>query len=371
MNTCHTVRGTTDCTPVTLRNMLLGLALCGLASCSIGKYEPSHAAAPVKHADDIESDLRRTVHHLAGSIGERNAFHPEKLSAAKEWISGQLRSRGLTNVKLLGYPIDGTKFECADQTVFNIEAEVRGTKRPEEIVVIGAHYDTKVHTPHWKQHDHPLPALPGTPGANDNASGVAAVLSLAKYFSAHPQERTLRFVAFTNEEAPFYQKEDAMGSLVYARQCSKRAGERIVLMISAETLGCYSQMTGDEHKKRKHFEPISTWLGLVDRPDYVAFTGNMRSNKLMRKCAEAFRRDSSMDVRTLALREINKGIAWSDDWSFWQTDVPAFSVTDTAYNRSDSYHDIRDKPETLDYGPFASVVRSMRGMLSAAASSAF
>jgi hypothetical protein len=360
MKSCVIVRGTgaVACVGSTLVWSILALTF---ISCSVGHYPTADRSKRLTEAPDIQQDLKRTVYQLAGKIGERNAFHPVPFKAAKDWILAEMRSRGLRNVSALGFDVDCSKYECKTQTFYNLEGEVRGTKYPDEIVIIGAHYDTKVHTPHWKQHDRPQPCLEGTPGANDNASGVAAMLSLAKHFAAHPQERTLRFVAFTNEEAPFYQKPDAMGSMVYARFCKeKRPHENLVLMITPETLGCYSKKSGDDHKKRGTFGPLADMLGLKDTTDYVAFTGNMRSNRLMREFAEEFQKHSRMDVRTLAVRELSKGIAWSDDWSFWQFDVPAFAVTDTAYNRYDSYHDLRDRPETLDYPEFAEVTRSLR-----------
>jgi Peptidase family M28 len=350
--------------------VILGWSLTALAitCCSSGRYEPLRKSAHIAGPPEVQSDLKRTVYHLAGDIGERNAYHAESLNEAKSWILEEMQKRGLQRVQALPFKIDGAKYECREQMGYNLEGEVRGTERPEDIIVIGAHYDTKVHTPHWKQHDHMQPHLPGTPGANDNASGVATVLSLAKYFSAHPQPRTLRFVAFTNEEAPFYQQPDAMGSMVYARLCKEeRSNEKVILMITPETLGCYSAKPAEDHQKRRTTEPLSTLVGLADRPDYVAFMGNMRTNKLMRGCASAFQAKSTMTVRTFAVRELAKSVAWSDDWSFWQFDIPAFAVTDTAYNRYDSYHDVRDKPETLDYPAFAEVVAGLRSVVTHAA----
>jgi Iap family predicted aminopeptidase len=109
------------------------------------------------------------------------------------------------------YGIEGR--EC-----YNLEAEITGSEKPDEIVIISAHYDS----------------LEGTPGANDNATGVAALLALARAFADSKPERTLRFVAFVNEEPPFFQSDD-MGSFIYARRCRER-NENVVAMLSLETI---------------------------------------------------------------------------------------------------------------------------------------
>src|SRR5258708_28629411 len=104
----------------------------------------------------------------------------------------------------------------------NLIAELKGTQRPEEIVIVGAHYDSRE----------------GTPGADDNASGTAAALSFARTFAHTKPGRTLRFVFFTNEE---YFRQDLMGSLVYAKLCRAR-GDNIVAMVSLETIGYFSDV---------------------------------------------------------------------------------------------------------------------------------
>jgi Zn-dependent M28 family amino/carboxypeptidase len=177
-------------------------------------------------ADDalraLAAELRQRVAHLVDRIGERNvARHARELAKAADYIDAELRAAGFT-VRRQEYTVSGTT--CA-----NLEVEIQGTTRPEDIVIVGAHYDSVI----------------GTPGANDNGSGVAALLGLARRFAGHKIERTLRFVAFVNEEPPYFQTEE-MGSLVYARRCRKR-GEKVTAMLALETIGYYNDAPNSQN----------------------------------------------------------------------------------------------------------------------------
>ena len=316
-------------------------------SCSLLPPGSSLSGASVQLADQLRTD----VEHLAGAIGERNLYRPEKLEEAASWIEGQFHAMGYQTVRQPVF-VRGKDYGLSkDVTAWNIEALLPGTTFANEHLVIGAHYDSRVAMPHWHDHGPPTPEAPGTPGANDNGSGVATVLALARTFARHPQARTIRFVAFVNEEPPFYQTE-AMGSLVYARQL-RATGIRKVRMITPETLGCYSV------RSRSKRIGLASIFGLPDRPDYIAFAGNQGSRRWIGEMARQFAGHSTVPVRTVALPAVAKKVAWSDDWSFWQCGYPAFAVTDTAYFRSDHYHETTDTPDTLDYEPMAEVVSAL------------
>ena len=307
------------------------------------------SVAPAELALQLHADVR----HLAGEIGERNLYHPDRLEAAATWIEQAFKRMGYAGVHRLPVAVRAKDYALpADTTAFNIEAILPGTALAEEQIIIGAHYDSKVAMPRWNAHWPPTPDHPGTPGANDNASGVATVLALARRFAGHPQSRTLRFVAFVNEEPPFYQTA-AMGSLAYARSL-RLQGLRKVRMITPETLGCYSSRP---HTKRSGAALLlADLLDLPARSDYVSCSSNWRSRHWAGQCAPLFARHGTLEVRTVALPAVVKKVAWSDDWSFWQCGYPAFAVTDTAYLRSDQYHEVDDTPDRLDYQPMAQVV---------------
>ena len=272
----------------------------------------------------LSDKLRRHVEKLAGEIGERNVYLPKKFAAAADYIEATF-----TNV---GHTVSRQSFIVMGERCHNLEVEIRGASIPEEIVVIGAHYDSVV----------------GAQGANDNGSGTAAVLALANFPSLHEPARTLRFVAFANEEPPFFQTEQ-MGSLVYARRCRER-GEKIVAMLSLETMGYYRDAKGTQ----KYPFP----LGVIypSQGNFIGFVGNTANASLVRRCIKTFRIKAKFPSEGGALPSNLPGIGWSDHWSFWEAGYPAIEVTDTAIFRYPYYHTTEDTPDKLDYERFARVV---------------
>jgi hypothetical protein len=268
--------------------------------------------------------LRRDVEMLAGEIGERNVFRPRQLAAATGFIEKALEEGG--------YQINRYGYEVSGETCFNLEAVLPGGVRSNEVVVVGAHYDSTF----------------GTPGANDNATGVAALLQLARVFANLQPERTVRFVAFVNEEPPFFQTEQ-MGSVVYARQCRAR-GDNIVAMISLETIGYYSETPGSQRY------PFPVGLFYPSKGNFIAFVGDWGSGALVRQSVASFRREAKFPSEGAALPRGLPGIGWSDHWAFWQAGYPAIMVTDTAPFRYPWYHTEEDTPEKIGYERMARVV---------------
>ncbi len=277
--------------------------------------------------------LRGHVERLAGEIGERNIWRYAALQAAADYIAERFAA--------LGYRVEKQYYLVEGKRVVNLQAEIRGSARPEEILLIGAHYDSVV----------------GTPGANDNASGVAALLELAEQFAGQPQQRTLRLVAFTCEEPPFF-KTEQMGSRVYARQAAQR-GEKIVAMLCLETLGYYSRAPLSQH-----FPLPAMGFFYPYRGNFIAFVTNFSSARLLRRSLASFRRHSAFPAEGLAGPAALPGVDWSDHWSFWQEGYPALMLTDTAPYRYPHYHRAEDRPEQLSYPEFAQVVEGVVALVS-------
>ena len=275
----------------------------------------------------LRDELRRHVEKLAGEIGERNVYLPKKLAAAADYIESTL-----TNA---GHLVSRQSFKASGELCQNLEVEIRGTARPEEIVLVGAHYDS----------------VQGSPGADDNASGAAALLALAKSALLRKPARTLRFVAFVNEEPPFFMTEQ-MGSLVCARRCRER-NENIVAAFVIESVGYYS--TAERSQKY----PFPVGLFYPSRGDFVAFVSRTRDSALVRSCVKSFRAHAPFPSEGGALPGALPGIGWSDHWAFWQVGYPALMVTDTATFRSPHYHTGNDTPDKLDYDGFARVVEGV------------
>jgi Zn-dependent M28 family amino/carboxypeptidase len=258
----------------------------------------------------LREKIRKHVQTLAGTIGERHLGRPEALARAAAYIREQLGGTG-------------------DE---NIEREQRGSTH--DVLVIGAHYDT----------------VPGTPGANDNGSGVAALLALAEAMRDDTPRLTIRWVAFLNEEPPYFQTE-RMGSYIYAEACRKRA-DNIAGMLSLETIGYYS----DQPSSQTYPFPAQ---GYPDRGNFLGFVSDYSSESLLTRAADAFRRGCDIPAETLAAPATIPGISWSDHWSFWQFGYPAIMVTDTAPWRYPHYHRATDTPDKLDYVRLAEAAKGL------------
>ncbi len=304
----------------------------------------SSARAPLPEATAelrlLASDLESDVRALSEGIGERNLHCPGSLDEAADWIEARLRAAGYVPQRQR-YELSGDSIpRYAGHTADNLVAELPGRVRPEEIVIVGAHYDT----------------VPGSPGANDNGSGVAVLLALAARFAERPQPRTVRFVAFANEEPPFYQTRD-MGSHAYARE-SRRRGEPIIAMIALDGLGKFSDQPGSQQYPvpglQLRYPRAGNFIGLITR---------FRDARLLRRALAAFREQATVPSEGAALPAWLPGVGWSDHWSFWVHGYPAFLVTDTLPFRDPHYHTSRDTPERLDYDRMARVTEGLEAVI--------
>lgn len=281
-------------------------------------HTPQQAVKAARITRDASSQrLRAHVERLAGEIGERNVFRPEALRAAADYIEAEWRNQGYQVVRRW-YELSGTQWA-------NLEVSRPGSTRPTEILLIGAHYDS----------------VRGSPGANDNASGVAALLELSRLFADITPALTVRFVAFVNEEPPFYFTR-RQGSVVYAKAARAR-GDAIRLMVSLETIGCYRDEPGSQR-----YPPLFGFF-YPNRANFIAFVSDLRSRALMRRTAQTFRQSSDFPLEHVATFRFIPGVAWSDHWSFWRQGYPAFMVTDTAFYRYRYYHKSQDTPEKVAY----------------------
>ena len=302
----------------------------------------------------LREELRANVQKLAGEIGERNMWHYAQLNAAADFIEDSFSRGGLRTRR--------DTYETGGQPCHNIEAEIPGSQQgaasaegtapkaavfpgrrslgeggsPPPIIIIGAHYDSVF----------------GSPGANDNGTGVAAMLALARRFTSAKPKQTLRFVAFVNEEPPYFLSGE-MGSQVYARRCKER-GDKISAMISLETIGYFSDAPGSQTYP-------SPGLGLFYPKvgNFIGFVSNVHSRALLRRVIALFRKHAKIPSEGASLPAFIPGVSWSDQWSFWQHGYPAIMITDTAPFRYPYYHSSNDTPDKLDYDRFTLVVSGM------------
>ncbi len=280
---------------------------------------------------ELAARLSEDVSQLSSTIRERNLQYEGSLSATTEYLRRELAKAG--------YSASEQTYAVKNGAVSNLEADIVGTDPGESAVIVGAHYDS----------------VGGTVGANDNATGVAATLELARSLRGSRLRRTVRFVFFVNEEPPYFQTAQ-MGSVVYAQKL-KHDGMAVSAMISLETIGYYSDRPGSQK-----YPPLLNLL-YPSRGDFIGFVGNSESRDLVRQATRLFREFAQFPSEGIAAPADWPGIGWSDHWSFWQEGWPAIMVTDTAPFRYPYYHTPSDTPDKVNFERMARVVTGLRSVV--------
>ncbi len=275
----------------------------------------------------IEDILHDDVSFLSETLGPRNPVHYASLSAAAEWISERWRSQGY-DVKRQTFLVDGK--ECA-----NLEIEIPGRRLPSEIVIVSAQYDT------W----------PETPGANNNAGGVAVLLKLSDMLKGFQPDRTIRLVAFTTQEPP-YDNTESMGSLRYARRC-RESGENIRVMLCMDAIGIYRQEPGTQKL------PFPFSLFYPDRGNFLGFIADLGSRPAVVVATRGFKKGSSFPIEAGCAPRWVKGVTWSDHFSFWKYGYRAVQITDTGAFRSPSHTSVDDTIDKIDFVALARITIGM------------
>jgi Zn-dependent M28 family amino/carboxypeptidase len=279
---------------------------------------------------DLSTRLQAHVHALAVEIGPRDA--PEGLARAARYLETQWRAQGW---EVRAHPV-----ELGDARGHNLEIELLGSSQPSQVVLVGAHYDTH----------------PGSPGADDNASGVAALIELGRLLRHQRPARTVRLVAFVYEEQPFAHT-DAMGSRVYAKR-ARAKGEDIVLMLALDGLGRFDARPGTQRQASWVLEPA-----YPSRADFLAICGDTASRPAVREVTRAFRQHARVPTEGLAAPPWLAGTHRSDHRSFWLEGYPAVMLTDTAELRSEVYHTPQDLPETVDFTYLTHITEALAATL--------
>ncbi|MCX6143348.1 MAG: M20/M25/M40 family metallo-hydrolase [Ignavibacteriales bacterium] len=274
----------------------------------------------------IAQRARRIVETLAGEYPSRHGSNPTVLNGAASFIEQEFIS--------LGYQVQSQWYESDGLQVRNIVVEKPGQHPADPSIVIGAHYDTVV----------------GTPGADDNGTGIAGLIELSRLLKEHRNKRTIRFVAFPHEEPPYFFTH-RMGSRQYARNL-KESGERVFAMLALEMIGY-----AGEGYRQLYPVPLMRILGRYPKDgNFIALVSNLKSTPLLSMVRKAMRQRGSVGVESLSAPGFIPPLFLSDHSSFWKYGFPALMITDTAFLRNPHYHSSTDTADTLNYEFLAKVV---------------
>ena len=238
-----------------------------------------------KENTQLVERLKNHVYKLAHENGDRSVFQYEKLKEVERYIRKEL--------SLFGYKIELQSFEVYGREVTNIIAIKNGTTKPDEIVILGAHYDTCFN-----------------PGADDNASGVSVLLELGRALSRIPTSRTLKFIAFVNEEPPFFKTKD-MGSMVYVREAREKK-EDIRASLILETVGYYTDTPNSQR-----YPPLFGFF-YPNKGNFITIAGNFSSRWLAKKVVSSFKENTQFPIESVVTFGFVPGVDFSDNWSFWK-----------------------------------------------------
>ena len=284
----------------------------------------------VEFAENLNVDRDRLRRHLQIIVGERSPFGDRRhLSAVENFVEAEFESYGLD--------VERDFFSHLGESFYNIAVRYGGPgSRPS--IIVGAHLDSVV----------------GTPGADDNASGVAVLLEIARLLSQARLSAPVLCCAFNLEEL------NMIGSTAFARKL-KAAGKKVHAMISLEMVGYTDSRPGSQKL------PLGLSRFYPDRGDFIGVVGNRKSASVLRQFSSQMRRVTDLSVQTLSVPgngALVPGARLSDHSPFWDLGYPALMVTDTAFFRNPNYHSPTDTLETLDVDFMARVCEGVvRGVI--------
>ncbi|MBM4365521.1 MAG: M28 family peptidase [Deltaproteobacteria bacterium] len=306
------------------RTLLVGLGLLGVI-CAGALASPARITLhfpPAAEGTAVPDPARvarigADIEHLSVALGERNHHRPYELKQAEKWAEERLQSLGWT-----------VERQRVDDVADNLVATRGAGSGP--LVIVGAHIDTAL----------------GTPGADDNASGVAALLELARDPALAAAEGELRLVVFANEEPPYFQTAE-MGSRVYA-QSLENAEVRAMMVL--ESIGYYTEEPGTQKW------PLGLGIILPRTGNFLMFVGNPQSSRLVQRTLRAYRKAASLPAAAATVPGAIPGVDWSDHAEFWRIGVQAIMVTDMPPNRNPHYHEPTDLPPTVSPARIAEAI---------------
>jgi hypothetical protein len=317
-------------------SVMLAAGVVVLQGCLHSRPMPGHSfTGPLAPLTPEEATLAESLHRhvqvLSVDIGRRHVGVYPNLQRAAGYIEATLVA--------MGFSVVSQRWNVGGKEVRNLEVTIPGTRLPDEIVLIGAHYDSARQSP----------------AADDNGSGVAALLELARSLRTHPASRTIRCVFFVNEEPPFF-GGPGMGSWQYARAARER-NDRIRATFALDSIGRFTDQPNSQHY------PAAIAKDYPSTGNFIAFVSRTEDLRLVQTAVAAFREAAAFPSEGAALPGFLPGVWYSDHWSFWQFHYPALLVTDTAFYRYKEYHTPNDTIGAVDFPRLARVTLGLRATL--------
>ena len=285
--------------------------------------QPSCRRHPPSPATVDPARLRAHVDTLSRDCHPRNYLHPDNLARAADYIARHFDQAGAT-VEFQSFTVSGMPYR-------NIIGRFHAGPGPK--LVVGAHYD----------------ACDELPGADDNASGVAALLELAALLGRAPPPGEVELVAYCLEEPPFFQT-DHMGSVFHAQRLAP-AKDRVRGVLVFEMVGYFDDTCGSQ----SYPLPLLHLL-YPSRGDFIGVIGRWDQGPWVRAVKTAMKGRTPLPVHSIRAPSFVPGIDLSDHRSYWPHGIPAVMITDTAFYRNRAYHTAEDTPDRLDYDRMAQVV---------------
>jgi len=271
--------------------------------------------------------LKQHVITLAEELAPRDAEHPNNLNRVADYIHNHF--------ELFANEIKEQPYTAGAIKVRNVQAFFGPST--EERIVVGAHYD----------------AAGPYPGADDNASGVAGLLELARIFSDEELPLQVELVSYPLEEPPFFYTRN-MGSFVHANSLKKK-GVKIRAMLALEMIGYFKDKPGSQSYPLFLLRPFYPSTG-----NFIAVVGKLFQRKMIKTVREAMKNATPLPVESINAPRLLPGVALSDHLNYWWAGYPAAMITDTAFYRNPNYHTAFDTPDTLDYERMAQVVEGVK-----------
>ncbi len=275
----------------------------------------------------LVNSIQKHINKLAVEIGPRPVTNEQSIKKTENYITNCFENIGL-EVKQQRYKYD-------NYDIANVIAGSQKNILSSKYYVIGAHYDS----------------VPETYGADDNASGIAVLLELARYTIQEKISLPIRFVAFTAEEPPTFSTRH-QGSKVFVKSIKEK--DEIIGAIILEMVGYTSN--------EQTYPMILKWMGYPSKGNFIGIVGNRKSKKFGQSIFQSFKKNAQLPVETLFVPfngRILPDTRLSDHSSFWDAGLPAVMITDTAFFRNPNYHSPQDTFDTLDYFFMAELVKSL------------